>query len=106
MNKIIILIGFLIIISGCEIEDQEIENECDNDTECILVINSNECCFTCLDTYDYATNDIIARNREEHNEWISENCEGVPCPSCPPNYLNQNNYEAKCIENQCVKEAI
>ncbi len=108
MKKIIFLLAFLILISGCtEIpeEIENLENECSTHLECILVVDSNECCVPCI-TYDYATDDIIARNAEEYYEWRAENCEGVGCAACAPTYLNQDKYEARCIENQCVKEAV
>ena len=108
MIKIILLIALLILVSGCtEVEENigELENDCNTNSECILVPNTNECCVPCT-ALDYATDDIIAQNSEEYYEWRAETCEGVACPACVGELINLDNYEARCVENQCIKEAI
>jgi len=107
MKRAIILgvLVLLVIVSFVSAEDYDIS--CETDDDCRIINNERitACCGSCQQD-DYASDNLVGINRE----WVNEqrNC-SVPviCPDCvTPVAFNSDKYDAKCLDNECIKSEI
>lgn len=83
---------------------------CDEDTDCMLIDGTQRfaCCYAgACDGIDYSHAKWKAVNTEWYMEGQQENCPNQvacgPAPGCPTQIINDD-YEARCEENICVKK--
>lgn len=85
------------------------EKKCETDSDCMLIdktLNFSCCYAGYCNAIDYSQEKWIAVNQKWFNEKQDQYCPPIeecgPAPGCPTEIINDG-FEAKCIQNQCVK---
>lgn len=123
MNRYSFILGLLSLsFLGCSNNEYTvqtyfpIENSCKEDADCLLIEPKKECpeyeCHSCGKTIIDDSN-YVSVNKKNFIEFIADfekaNCDPMSimdvkfCPDCFGNTEFIDNYDAKCIDEQCVK---